>query len=364
VWSESVVRLVKEKFVPLTVDGRIVNFCHDSETEFLSKPTICVANGAHGGAHVVTAGGRRLGWAELHHAPGVFQKSLEKALKAFAALPPAERAPGAVRVPERGAIDPKRVAALGPPPGALIIRVYNRQLGRTAKGEPRYTEPEDYIPALRDPAVVGMKTACARFREPANDMMWVAEKEWRAMMPERPTKGQQVAVPVSLCERLFRFHLDPARGLSESDSFYFVTAKVGQLRLTVEAVSGSEVRLRLDGHARLYDPRRHLLNYQSASVKKHSRSQAALEYEPRLLGYLAYDPGKKVFTRFDVVALGDVRGRPVDSNLMGERLGEANLLGIAFELVTRPRPADLLSPKGLRNNGGRYDLRRYLGAAN
>ena len=74
-----------------------------------------------------------------------------------------------------------------------------------------------------------------------------------------------------------------------------------------------------------------------------------------------YDPAKKAVTRFDLVALGEVRGRPVDSNLFGERLGDPNMLGIVFELVANPRPGDYVSPKGLKNGGGRYDLPRYLG---
>lgn len=313
----------------------------------------------------MTASGQRLGWAELHPAKDVFQRSLEKGLKAFASLPAAEREPGAVKIPERGPIDPKRVVALAPPTGSLIVRVYNRQLGRTAEGELRHTEPEDYIPALRDPAwgVVGNTTATERFREPANDFLWIAQHEWQAMLPADPRPGQRVEVPRTLCERIFRFHLDPARGLSESDSFATADGKAGQLQLTVEEVGPQAVRLRLEGQVRLYNPRSYLLSYQPESVKKHSQSQVPLEFTPRLLGYLSYEPAKRVVTRLDVVALGDVRGRPVDGNLMGERLGEANLLGIAFELVTHPKPADYLSPKGLRGGGSRYDLPRYLGTA-
>ncbi len=360
-WTEEVVRLVKEKFVPLAVDGRLVNFCDDSEMEFLREPTLCVANGASGSAWVVSAGGKRLQRGELHHARGVFLRSLEGGLKAFAALPPAERAPGAVRVPERGPIDPRRMAALSPPSGGLIVRVYNRQLGRTAEGGLRYTVPEDYLPALRDPAVVGTANATALFRQPANDFLWIPRAEWQALMPAKPRVGQDVPVPTTLCARVFRFHLDPGRGLTESDAFAHVNAGAGRLRLTVEKVTAGEVLLRLDGHAVLHNPRKHLLGYQSPNVKKHSQSQMALDYQPCLLGYVAYDPAKRVITRFDVVALGETRGRPVDSNLLGERVGDPNLLGIAFELVTDPRPADYISPKGLRAGGGHYDLPRYLG---
>jgi len=34
--------------------------------------------------------------------------------------------------------------------------------------------------------------------------------------------------------------------------------------------------------------------------------------------------------------------------------------GGAFELVTDPKPADYLSPKGLRDGGDNYNLPRYL----
>src|SRR5262245_17862248 len=354
--------MVKDKFVALAVDGRIINKYHDSEVDFL-RELKCVANGAHGEVWAITAGGKRLERGEMVPDNKTFQASLERGLKAWAALPLAERKPGAVQVPDRGAIDPKRAPAVAPPAGALIVRTYNRQLGRDAKGELRHTVPEDYIPALRDPklGVVFSPDATHLFSQPANDMMWITKAEWQAMVLLNPKKGQRVKVPATLAERIIRFQLDPGRGLSEGDSFPNATAAAGQMQLTVEEVGSSEVRLRLDGYAKLHNPRAYLLQSQNATTKKFSQSQAPLDYQPRLLGYLAYDPAKKVFTRFDMVALGDVRGRPVDENLFGERVGEANALGIAFELVTDPKPADYLSPKGLRDGGDNYNLPRYLG---
>lgn len=365
------VRLVKEKFVALAVDGRLVNTFHDDEVDFL-RQHVRVANAAHGTVDTVNAGGKHLEYGELHPAPGVFQKSLERALKAFAALPESERAPGAVSIAQRGVIDAKRLVAVAPPPDTLILRVYNRQLGRTPEGELRYTVSEDYIPALRDPKLgfVSSPTgATDRFREPGNDMMWVAKAEWQALMPANPRVGQSVPVPVSLCERIFRFHLDPMRGFGEGDNFTHATAKSGQLQLTVEEVSGSSVRLRLDGTANLENPRDFLKGYQSPGIKEHSQFAVGspfghgISYQPRLLGYLAYDPARKVFTRFDMVALGDMQGRPSGENVVAERVGAANPLGIAFELVTDPKPADYLSPKGLRTSGSSYSLQRYLGTS-
>ena len=359
-WTEDVVRLVKEKFIPLAVDGRIVNFCNDSETEFLSKPTICVANAASGGAFVVSASGVRLKRAELVTIKGVFARSLEQGLKAFAELPAAERDPGKVQIGDRGPIDPKRLVAVRPPEGTLIVRVYNRQLGKTDQGELRHTIPDDYLPRLRDKAVTTSPDPTALFRQPANDFMWITKAEWQAMLPAEPKKGQEVKVPTTLSERIFRFHLDPGRGLTESDAFSHVNASAGKLTLVVEDATATEVRLRLEGYAKLHNPRRHLLTYQSPGTQ-YSKSQIPLDYEPVLLGYVAFDAAKKTMTRFDIVALGEVRGRPVDSNLFGERLNDPNLLGISYQLVTTPTPADYVSPRGLRSGSGNYDLHRYLG---
>jgi hypothetical protein len=372
--------LIKAKFVAVAVDGRIANtrtardgtvtkIFDDSETNFLREHKVRLAQSASGSVDTITASGKHLEYPELHPAKGVFKASLERALKVWAALPASERAPGAVQVPDRGPIDPKRVAAVAPPPGALIVRVHNRQLGRDAAGELRYTLPEDYIIALRDPKLgfVGdTHSAVAYYRQPSDDMMWVTQAEWQALIPANPRKGQSVPIPATLRERLFLYHLDPARGLGESNTFTGQNSKrEGQLKLTVDAVSGSEVRLRLDGVAKLSDPLHALEGYQGQSAKNFSQFTVGsafghgIAYHARLLGYLAYDPAKKAFTRFDIVALGNLRGRPTGENVCGERLGAENPLAIAFELVTDPKPADYLRPKAL-GNGEWFNLPAYL----
>jgi hypothetical protein len=342
-----------------------MRYFKDSECEFLEKADA----GGQGRIDIITASGRMVARCELQVGnPKTHLLSLLRAMKAWAALPESERKPGAYQVPEPGPIDPKRNTAKGPPPGTLIVRVYNRQLERTGKGEYRHTVPEDYIPALRDPKVVGTDQATPLWTQPANDYLWITEAEAQAMMPFVPVPGQHVEVPRSLCTRIFRFHLDPSRGLSENNNFAHVTAAAGKLELTVETVSGTSVRLRLDGFANLHNSRRELLTYQSPGVKEHSQNhRIPLDYNPRLLGYLAYHPGKKVFTRLDIVALGEVRGRPNGENILAERLGEVNPLGIAFELVTQPKPADYLPPRAARDEpSARPDrnlVEQYLGFA-
>jgi hypothetical protein len=322
----------------------------DAECQFLEKADC----GGQGRIDIITAGGKMVARGELQVGnPKVHLASLERAMKAWAALPESERKPGAIHVEERGPLDPRRNAANGPPPGTLMVRVFNRQLQRTPNGEYRHTVPDDYIPALRDPKVVGTDQATPLWTQPANDYMWITRTESQAMMPADPKPGQRIEVPTSLCVRIFKFHLDPSRGLSESHNFEHVTAAAGKLHLTVEAVSDAEVRLRLDGFANLHNPRTGLKTYVSPGVKEHSQNmRIPLDYNPRLLGYLAYHPVKKVLIRLDIVALGDVRGRPNGENIAGERLGEATPLGIGFELITDPKPADYLPPRAARDEPG------------
>jgi hypothetical protein len=317
--------------VAVAVDARSREF-KDAEAEFIRNAN-CVTITAAGQVSIITASGKNLGYCALLEDRRSLQLSLEKMLKAFASLPLSERKPGAVQVGERGPADPRR-AAQSAPAGSLLVRVFNRQLGKDARGELRYTVPEDYVASMRRGA--------ARYREPADDAMWVTHAEWQAMMPANPRKDQRVKVPTSLCERIFRYHLDPAHGMAESLNFTAATAADGQLNLTVESVSADEVQLRLEGSAKLRRDRGN--GYQQGGL---------ITYQPRFLGYLAYDPAKKVFTRFDIVALGDTAGQPAGENQTGDRPG-SNPLGVAFELVANPGPADSVCPRGARDNANTY----------
>src|SRR5262245_3180991 len=103
----------------------------DDECRFLEHADC----GGQGRIDIITASGKLVARGELQVGnPRTHLLSLERALKAWAALPEAERKPGAVRVPERGPLDPRRNAAKGPPEGTLIVRVWNRQLERTPRG--------------------------------------------------------------------------------------------------------------------------------------------------------------------------------------------------------------------------------------
>jgi hypothetical protein len=304
---------------------------------------------ASGSVRFVTASGKPLERGELVFGEKVnwFQLSAERALKAWAALPASERQPGAVHVPRLAAVDPRRLVAVRPPDGVLVVRVYNRQLARDAKGQLRYTVAEDYVPELNK--IAPPRMWAARFAEAGIDWMWITRQEWQALMPVKPRKGQAVPVPTTLVERIFRFHLEPSRGFAAVNQFVYCTADNGEMRLTVEEVTQARVRLRLEGFARLELDR-------GAAYEGVRRKIA---YRPRFLGYLDYDPATRAFRRFDLVALGNACGQANGENLMGARAG-AFPLGVAFELVNPLTPRDCVQPTGLMDGGGNYNLDYYL----
>jgi hypothetical protein len=132
--------------VPLAIDARSQAF-EDAEGEFIRNAG-CATKTAAGSVYLITSGGKRLCQGNLIPDGQSFQKSLEKALKAWQELPATERKPGAASVGERGTADPKRVAQT-PPADSLVLRVFSRQLGRDAKGELRFTVADDYVPEIR-----------------------------------------------------------------------------------------------------------------------------------------------------------------------------------------------------------------------
>jgi len=321
-----VVALLREKFVCVAVDARRESGqFQDADAEFI-RATDCVTKTAAGSVCVVSAGGKRL---TSVGGPGEGMiRFLNAGLKAWSELPEADRKAGPSEA--SGPADPKR-AALELPPGALVLRVFNRQLGRDEKGELRYALPEDFIPKTSP-------KQAERYAEAHNDFMWIPEAEWKALVPAEPRKGEAHPVPASFALRLFRFHLDPCRGFSEGAAFTRSKADAGRLSLTVQEADPAKVSLRLEG---------------SASLRENGREEPSV-YEPALLGFLEFDLARKAFIRFDLVALGTASGLPRDANgVVTPRKGPYPL-GIAFELVPDPAPAERLHPRGARDNPAAY----------
>lgn len=328
-WAEDFVNFVKDNCIPVAVDARKELRRKDPTGEFVRKSN-CVTRTAAGQMTLVAADGTRLGDMWYGNIPGRNEKLrmgfMRNAWKKWLALPEEVRRPGGVKLGDASKqIDTTRTPHK-PPPGALIVRTYNRQFEPDGKGGLRYTEPEDYPTEPEN-----HRRSAARYREAAQDFMWVPEREWRAMIPANPKKGDSFDAPESFRARVFRFHLDPCRGLGEGVTFSHVKSDAGTMTLTVEDVSPKSIRLRIDGKANL--------------------DNGKTSYHPVLLGYLTYDRAAKRVTDFRMVALGTVNNTP-----RGVRPG-AHPLGIAFEYVANPKPSELVHPRGARD-----DLPGYLAA--
>ena len=71
-------------------------------------------------------------------------------------------------------------------------------------------------------------------------------------------------------------------------------------------------------------------------------AKAQRGYDARLTGLLTFDPKKKAFTRFDVVAIGDYWGGDYEGGRF-KRPGRTPL-GISFELAHGDNAIDLVPP--------------------
>lgn len=236
---------------------------------------------------------------------------LRRALDVWRALPASERRPGAIQIEDLTA-DPRFTRT--PPPGGLILRSFTRALEGDAPDRLRAARIETY----------GAQAG------PQHDHVWLTKSEWQALVPPNVHMDMQFPVPEPVMLRIFRYHLVDGT-VGEPTFWSREQVRSGTMTLTVESVTASRVRLRLDGHALL-----------ATAAEGSDRG-----YDVRLLGYLDYRPLEQAFERFDVVAQGDAwGGNPVYSAAEG-RIGRRPL-GVAFELASGELPSDRVPPQGAR----------------
>jgi hypothetical protein len=324
-WTDETFKLISENFIPVSVSNIDQNRM-DAVGEFVRAAGMQFP-GAGGSRWYVTADGKILG------------RSPKEALQKWNALPEAERARGAVKVGELGDIDPLRTVP-NPPVRGLIIKVYYRAFMRDGPGKIRYVVGKDLwhdedgnkTEEKKESTYPGSITT----PQAQPDHMWLTEAEWKSLIPATARQGDKFPVPAEITDRVLRWHLNPLSVYGETNSLGPKEVRAGELTLTVDAVSATSVRLRLDGFAKLgTEPPAAVAEGKCACIDQWG-------YEPRLLGFIEYDNVKKVITRFDIVAMGDHFGRLgiADS---AARVG-LQPLGISFELVTGNLSADRIAP--------------------
>lgn len=331
----------------------MLNVLEDAEGKF-ARASGMFLTGSSGGVSFLSASGELLGKKHLH---GTNAAGIEEALQAWNKLPESARRPGAVKVGEKGPIDRKH-ATVQPPPGGLILKLYGRYLTRDPKDGLRTTTLLKDFPGIEQPAT--RYPGHFEYNSEANpDFMWLTEAEWKSLVPARPVKGDRYPLPDAIIDRMCWYHLLPNAMSGRTGDLWRTVGpsktkgiRAKEATLTIESISPARIRLTLDGFVHLgnaYDPK-------AAPWKSQKDYITQVGYEARLRGILDYDPAKQAFTRFDIVALGDMYG---DSSAGGWffRPGR-NPVGFAFELASGAAPADRLPPRG---NMTQADLDRYLG---
>jgi hypothetical protein len=239
--------------------------------------------------YMMTAGGKPLDNARKR--PEYVGQDLnpQAALEEFNRLPEEDRKPKDLPALK---IAGRRIAIT---PEILALRVLYRPLAADGKG--------------RSPRFNG------GFRGVNRDFVWFKEQEWRALVPADPKKGAEVALPEPLVLRLARYHLSNLTCTSVCGNHVWKPAEVLEkdVRLVVEEVTATAIRMRLTGHARM------------------DAGKGKAEF--RLGGVWTYDRAKKVFDRIEFVATGgfdNVLNPEYYTKMMGE---ERTVMGIAFELA-------------------------------
>jgi hypothetical protein len=262
---------------------------------------------------LATPGGRKLAGG---NGGGGAEDALREGFREWEKLTPAQRRSLPAGTPET----PPEAARCTPPPGGLVVASFVRNLKRDAAGNLSRITPED----LKD------KTAYPDwnpvYTEPARYNLWLTEREWKSLVPDNPVAGASFPVSDAIRRRIFRFHLtDGTYGLP--DHWKKEHLRQESLTLTVDQAAPT-VRLHLRG---------------TASMATGDESdQSSHGFDAELSGVLEYDPDRKSFTRFDVLAIGDCRGGDWEGGRF-KRPGRAPL-AVAFRLTTGNAAVDRVPP--------------------
>jgi hypothetical protein len=334
--------VVKDHFVPVALNLQVEAYRQDAQGDFFrrinkapfpDKNRVPYFTGASGRLHGMTASGKFL----CVHSPGTICRDCDarRALLSWNSLPAAERKPGAVLVGKAGKSDAKIPT---PPPGALVLQVFESRLTGDVKGE------------------VGRRKKHETFSwgeyEPGRDQIWLSEPEWKALVPRARKKGERYPLAPAVAGRLLARMTDWSEANGASWRKHHVRAQ--DLTLTVDDVSSAVIRLRLEGSVRLaHDAPKEAVRYHpSLRPLHHPDPKAFARFDGRALGYLTYDLEKQAFTRFDVVALGEYVGPLLNSYRNEDRqsfyLIKPCPLGVSFEIAP---PGLVVPPAACASDG-------------
>jgi hypothetical protein len=256
--NAEVINMLQNDFIPVAVDGGLMNRRKDPEGAFYRKFADTQAR------YVAAADGTSL--AKKTWAPSPFlNKWMKDALARFAALPDSSKKPV---VDAAEATKSTRPVA---PPGGLVLTVTSRFL----KGH----------------EVAGIDEKFARL--PGYDRVWFTRGEWQQLLP----KGDQKSFEIEprLVRKLARFHTIEIIGRQRAP---WPEASVKSCRLTAEVLPSANgiVAVRLTG----------LLAIEGASKPRPNLEpdDGPVKLDLKAEGVLRYDMAKQEITQLDLVAYG------------------------------------------------------------
>ncbi|MEX0702668.1 MAG: hypothetical protein WD069_11280 [Planctomycetales bacterium] len=316
--------MIREHFVAVAVPTQ-VRGGKSPEAEFI-RACGCQWVTSAGYMDVVTASGAHLGGFPS-----------QKILDEFRKLPEESRRPNGGQIAD---LKPGESAVPTPPENGLILRVHTRAMARDGEGGYRAVTVEDYPLVKGDVAHFDWLKSFGNFG-PNVDSMWLTEDEWRALLPAEPVTGERREVDPAVTERLVRFHLVPHKMVGGGGGWSKAHVNKAKLTLIVDEVTKDRVRLRAEGFA-------HMGSTYDVATATSPNGPLGHGYEAPLHGLLEYDRAKDEFTRFDLIALGDIWGRWGDANgkSMGVERAGRNPILIAFELATGDSPTNRIPPGG------------------
>ncbi|MSR52127.1 MAG: hypothetical protein EXS09_02420 [Gemmataceae bacterium] len=231
----------------------------------------------------MTSTGRLLSGAVKYGDKNGLGPALKGVLADYAKLPEDER--------RAKSVDSVVSPVPAPPPGGLVLTVYDRPLGRSNDGQYRLPESKD-LGGFRTHAPHGQRGS-----------LWLTEEECRSLIPQDPQKGQSFKVPAKLARRICLYGMWPQTLWVVEQVWQPNSVREAELNLTVEEVTAQKVSLRIEGTV-LLSGTGPLKLYPTGKVLKTVENR----YDARMQGVLEYDRTGKRITRWNMAALGDYAG--------------------------------------------------------
>src|SRR5262249_49628137 len=285
--SDATVKLINEEFVPLAINGGRFGEILTARGEVVAAALISGDTGGPDGKNNPLA-----------------PKRLKEALQKFKQLPPEKRKASTEEL--SGFWKDKKSPYPQPPAEGFILRQYRRVIHRDAEGR------------MHRQALY-------------HDFLWMTKAEWQSLVPAQLRVGESFAAPDFLVSRIALHH---APVVASACALRLNDAPKPMLTLTVEEASPDQLRLRVQGVCKITEHNDQLIN-------------GIAEYQ--ICGCLHYDMRKKIFTRFDLAALGEVTNRRKDVIVPD---GRTFVGGWMFELSPGDTPWERTPPGRLAFGGG------------